>query len=114
MKYEFVDLEKTDRYRPNTQNDPTYGGVFYLSKIILETLGIVEKISYVYTVMRNEPLMNEPLLNELQAFPSVQIGYTEGGWVYFQASDSVIGEISQQLKRRVQRIVRNEYRLSLI
>ena len=54
------------------------------------------------------------LINELQAFPSVKIGYTEGGWVYFQASDSVIAEISQQLRRRVQRIVRNEYRISLI
>ena len=114
MKYEFVDLEKTDRYRPNTQNDPTYGGVFLLRKKCVKLLGIVPEILYVYTVMRNEPLMNEPLLNELQAFPSVQIGYTEGGWVYFQASDSVIGEISQQLRRRVQRIVRNEYRLSLI
>ena len=87
---------------------------FFIAKKCVKLLGIVPEILYVYTVMRNEPLMNEPLLNELQAFPSVQIGYTEGGWVYFQASDSVIAEISQQLRRRVQRIVRNEYRLSLI
>lgn len=48
---------------------------------------------------------------ELTAFNNVVVGRVEGMWMYFRATDFAARGISQNLGRRVQRVVRDEYRI---
>lgn len=57
------------------------------------------------------PMNRRELRSEIESFNNAAVQRVEGMWMYFRATDFAARGISQQLGRRVQRVVRNEYRI---
>ena len=57
------------------------------------------------------PMNRRELRSEIESFNNAAVQRVEGMWMYFHATDFAARGISQQLGRRVQRVVRNEYRI---
>lgn len=57
------------------------------------------------------PLSRKELREQILSFNNTALGRVEGIWMYFRATDFAARGISQQLGRRVQRVVRDEYRI---
>jgi sulfur transfer complex TusBCD TusB component (DsrH family) len=60
-----------------------------------------------------KPISRSELRREINSFNNAVAGRIEGWWMYFRASDFAARGISQQLGRRVQRVVRDEYRINI-
>jgi hypothetical protein len=58
-----------------------------------------------------KPLSRSQIRNEINSFNNAVAGKIEGMWMYFNATPFAARGISQQLGRRVQRVVRDEYRI---
>lgn len=58
-------------------------------------------------------LTNEQIRKELLTFNGVELQYETQTWLYFLSEETEIKNISKTLGKRVQRVVRNEYRISL-
>lgn len=77
----------------------------------------MEYILYIYVLMINNPTMNMRVLNrrelreEIESFNNASVIGVEGMWMHFRATHFAARGISQQLGRRVQRVVRDEYRI---
>lgn len=62
-------------------------------------------------LMKMKTLSRRELREEIQSFNNTAYCRVEGMWMYFRATDFAARGISQQLGRRVQRVVKDEYRI---